>query len=117
MEIYLEEASKIFISTDDTLYGLLSDTNECIFTIEGEFDDEGKVTAYTAYNGMGAGSWRRDTLQECISAIEGAYNDTVVDRTDAKVLNTEDTDKENSLPSLLKKEDTGNSPSHSNILK
>lgn len=106
MNIYLEEANKVFISEDDTMYALLSDTGECIFTIEGEFDDGGEIVSYTAYNSMGAGSWMRTTLKECVVAIEEAYSDTVIDKTDDKVLTEKNMN--HPVPSLLEDENENN---------
>ncbi len=79
MNIFLHDAKDIYNKYDEG-YVIISDSGEVLFGIDCIYDDEGTITGYDAYNSMGYGQWRCNTLKECIKVIEAAYNDTVIDR-------------------------------------
>ncbi len=70
------DANEVFNKPDNCIYAILADTDELLFTIEEHWNNEG----YIASNSMGYGTWRCNTIDECIDKIENAYNDTVIDK-------------------------------------
>ncbi len=61
---------------EDSIYVLCSYTEEVLFCIDTHWSEEG----YEVHNTMGSGSWKCNTIEECINIIEAAYNDEVVNK-------------------------------------